>query len=59
MKRNAIMIIVALIVGIAIGLIGSQLISAQQAPPTKNKGVSAKTVASLELGPQIPELQGR
>jgi len=59
MKRNAIMIIVALIVGIAIGLIGSQLIRAQQAPPTKNKGVSAKTVASLELGPQIPELQGR
>jgi len=59
MKRNAVMIILILAIGIAIGMIGSQLINAQQQPPTKAKGITAKTVASLELAPQIPELQGR
>ncbi len=53
------MITVVLAIGIAIGIIGSQLINAQQTPPTKNKGITGKMVASLELGPQIPELQGR
>ena len=50
---------VALAIGIALGMIGSRVLSAQQIPPTKAKGVTAKAVASLELGPQIPELQGR
>jgi quercetin dioxygenase-like cupin family protein len=59
MKRSPIMIILVLAIGIALGMIGSQLINAQQPPPTKAKGTTAKTVASLELGPQIPELQGR
>ena len=59
MKRNAVMITIVLAIGIALGMIGSQLINAQQTPPTKNKGTTGKTVASLELGPQIPELQGR
>ena len=31
----------------------------QQTAPTTEKGRTAKIVASLELGPQIPELQGR
>jgi len=59
MKRNVVMTTLVLAIGIGLGMIGSQLINAQQAPPTKAKGVTGKTVASLELGPQIPELQGR
>ncbi len=58
MKRNAVMIILVLAIGIALGMIGSQLIDAQQPPPTKAKGTTAKTVASLELSPQVPELKG-
>jgi hypothetical protein len=50
MKRNAVMITIVLAIGIALGMIGSQLINAQQSPPTKNKGITGKTVASLELG---------
>ena len=46
-------------VGIALGMIGSQLLSAQQTPPTKVEGFKTKTLASLQLGPEIPELQGR
>ena len=46
-------------VGIALGMIGSQVLSAQQTPPTKGKGQTTKTIASLDVGPQIPELQGR
>jgi len=52
------MIILVLAIGITLGMLGSQLINAQQ-PLPKPKGVKAKTVASLELGAQIPELQGR
>ena len=60
MKRNVAMITSVLAIGIGLGMIASQLINAQQMPPTKAKGkITAKTVASLELGPQIPELQGR
>lgn len=46
-------------VGIALGMIGSQVLSAQQTPPTKAKGQTQKILASHPLGPQIPELQGR
>ncbi len=59
MKRNVAMITLVLTIGIGLGMIVSQLLNAQQAPPTKGKGTKAKTVASFELGPQIPELQGR
>ncbi len=59
MKRNVVMITLVLAIGIGLGMIASQLINAQQTPPTKGKGTKAKTVASLDLGPQIPELQGR
>ena len=58
MKRNVAMTTLVLAIGIALGMIASQMISAQQTPPTKVKGIKMKTVASLELGPQIPELQG-
>ena len=58
MKRSPIMIILVLAIGITLGMLGSQLINAQQ-PLPKPKGVTGKTVASLELGAQIPELQGR
>ncbi len=59
MKQTVVMLAVALAVGIALGMIGSQVLNAQQAPPTTVKGVTAKAIASLEIGPQIPELQGR
>ena len=60
MKRNVAMTTLVLAIGIGLGMIASQLINAQQTPPTKAKGIiTAKKVASLELGPQIPELQGR
>ncbi len=59
MKRNVAITSLILAIGIALGMIGSQLLNSQQTPPTKNKGITGKTVASLELGPQIPELQGR
>ena len=40
-------------------LIGPQLLDAQQVPPTKGKGPTVDTIASLELSSQIPELSGR
>ena len=60
MKRNVVIIALVLVIGFGLGLIAGQLINAQQAPPDKAKGViSTKKIASLELGSQIPELQGR
>ena len=57
MKQTVVMLAVAS--AIALGMIGSQVLNAQQAPPTAPKGQTVKTVASLEIGTQIPELQGR
>jgi len=48
-----------LAMGIALGMIGTHVLNAQQAPPTQRKGQTVNTVASLEIGPQIPALQGR
>lgn len=45
--------------GLGLVLIGLQPPGAQPVPPTKGKGQSVKTVASLELSSQIPELAGR
>ena len=45
--------------GIALSVIGSHVLNAQQAPPTAAKGQTIKTIASLEIGPQIPEIKGR
>jgi quercetin dioxygenase-like cupin family protein len=59
MKRIAFMCTLTFAVGTLVGMLGQQVLNAQQAPPTQVKGQTAKTVASLELGPQIPELQGR
>jgi len=59
MKRAVVMLAVTLAMGIALGVMGSQVLNAQQASPTKRKGQTVKTIASLEAGPQIPELQGR
>ncbi len=58
-QTTVVMLAVASAMGIALGMIGSQVLSAQQAPPTTVKGVTAKTIASVEIGPQITELQGR
>ncbi len=59
MKQTMVMLAVALAMGIALGMMGSQVLNAQQVPPITVKGQTVKTIASLELGPQIPELQGR
>ena len=59
MKQTLVMLAVASAIGIALGMIGSQGLNAQQPPPTTVKGQTQKTLASLPLGPEIPELQGR
>ncbi len=59
MKQTVVMLAVPLAMGIALGMVGSQVLNAQQAPPTQRKGQTVNTIASLGLGPQIPELQGR
>lgn len=48
-----------LAIGLSLGLIASQTLNAQEVPPTTSKGQTVKTVASLELVSQIPELKGR
>jgi quercetin dioxygenase-like cupin family protein len=59
MKQTVAMLAVALTMGIVLSAIGSQVLNAQQAPPTAPKGQTVKTIASLEIGTQIPELKGR
>lgn len=59
MKQTVVMLVVASAMGIALGMSGSQVLNAQQAPPPAAKGQTIKTVASLELGTQMPELKGR
>ena len=44
---------------LVLALAAAGLSSAQAAPPTAGKGQTVKTVASLELSGQIPELRGR
>ena len=44
---------------LAFGSTMTQTLNAQQGPPTTAKGQTVKTVASLELASQIPELNGR
>jgi len=57
MKQTVVTLAVALAVGVALGMTGSQVLHAQQAPPTERKGQIVQTIASLEVSPQIPELQ--
>jgi quercetin dioxygenase-like cupin family protein len=55
MKRTALI----LAVGMFIGATGSQLLSAQQPPPTQNKGVTVSKTTAIDLGPEIEGMQGR
>jgi quercetin dioxygenase-like cupin family protein len=50
-----------LLAGFSLGLFGMQNdpVNAQQTAPTAAKGQTIKTLASLELGEQIPEIKGR
>ena len=50
-----------LLAGVSLGLFGLQadVVNAQQPAPTAAKGQTIKTIASLELGEQIPEIKGR
>ena len=59
MQQTVVMFTIALAMGIVLSAIGSQVLNAQQVPPTAAKGQTVKTVASLELGTQFPELKGR
>jgi quercetin dioxygenase-like cupin family protein len=49
------------VAGVSLGLFGWQkdAVKAQQVVPTSAKGQTIKTLASLELGEQIPEIKGR
>ena len=58
-KQTVGMLAVALTLGIVLSAIGSQVLNAQQAPPTAPKGQTVKTIASLEIGTHISELKGR
>jgi quercetin dioxygenase-like cupin family protein len=40
-------------------LLGLLSASAQQAPPTENKGAKIDTLATIDLGPEIDGMQGR
>ena len=40
-------------------LVGLGPASAQQAPPTENKGVKMDALATIDLGPEIDGMQGR
>ena len=42
MKQTVVVLAVASAAGIALGLIGSRVLSAQETSPTKNKGVTAQ-----------------
>jgi len=53
------MFTLTLIVGLAFGAIGYRVLNAEQAPPTEAKGQTAKTLASVDLGPEIQGLYGR
>jgi quercetin dioxygenase-like cupin family protein len=59
MRQKIFMFTFTLMVGLALGAISYHVLNAQQTPPTKAKGQTGKTLASLPLGPEIPELQGR
>jgi quercetin dioxygenase-like cupin family protein len=59
MKRAVVMLSLALAIGVALGMIETQALNAQQAPPTQRRGQTVKTIASLEASLQIPELKGR
>ncbi len=59
MKRMALMLALTLLVGMALGVIGNQMLNAQQrTPPAEEKGRTVKTLASLDLGPQIEAFKG-
>ena len=51
--------LLAVAAGLGMGMLGAQLVGAQQLPPSKGKGQTVKTIASLELASQIPALSGR
>jgi quercetin dioxygenase-like cupin family protein len=52
------MIIVASLLGFTLGT-GLSTATAQQAVPTENKGVTITLLAAVDLGPEIPGMQGR
>jgi quercetin dioxygenase-like cupin family protein len=53
------MLALTLFVGLALGALGYDALSAQQVPPIEAKGITAKALASLDLGREIQGLQGR
>jgi quercetin dioxygenase-like cupin family protein len=59
MKRKVLMLTFTLMVGVAFGALGYHVLNAQQTSPTQRKGQTMKTIASLDVGPQTPDLQGR
>ena len=58
MRQTPLMLALALLVGLVLGALGHDALSAQQVPPLEAKGITAKALASLDLGPEIQGLQG-
>ena len=54
MKRIAFMFTLTFVVGMMVGLLGKQVLSAQQAPPTTVKGQTAKTDRFARTRPTDP-----
>ena len=59
MRQAPLMRALTLFVGLALGALGHDALSAQQVPPNEAKAITAKTLASLDLGPEIQGLEGR
>jgi len=57
--KQAVIILAALAIGTVLGIVATSSTNAQLPPPSQKKGQTIKVLASLELGAQIPELQGR
>jgi len=58
MRKKIFLPILSLIAGLCIGASGYHVVSAQQAPPTKGKGQSSRTLVTHDVSPQMPEFQG-
>lgn len=59
MRQELLKLTFTLVVGLVLGAVGHDALNAQQGPPTEAKGITASSLASLDLGPEIPGLQGR
>ena len=58
MNAKRLVILMALLAGWCL-IVGLRPVSAQQAPPTENKGVKVELLTTIDLGSEIDGMQGR